>query len=282
MHYTPTAIAVKVVSMTSGLASLISSTTIITMIFRSSKKLADPYRRLIFGISCFDILQSLSHTLVLFKSNPDEAVSSWLTLGNQASCQVLGFFYFAGHNGSLFYNLSLNIFYLCLVKYNVKKDCYRHRIEPFLHGVPVAWSITLASIIIGTGHMNPSHRQVCYISPYPANCLDNPDVECIRGTQTFLYRIIFHLGPIFVAFVGILLTLGILWWTVNAQERRMNKYRMSSYVSSIRRSSTTGLQRPSISIPNGSALAATETENSKHKFGHRLFTRRCNRDEEGI
>ncbi len=143
-YYTLVAIALKVVPMISGLASLISSTTINIMIFRSSKKLADPYRRLIFGISCFDILQSLSHTLSIFKSNPDE-LSSWLALGNQTSCQVLGFFHFAGHNGSLFYNLSLNIFYLCLVKYNVKKDCYRHRIEPFLHGLPVAWSIISSS-----------------------------------------------------------------------------------------------------------------------------------------
>ena len=278
-YYTPVAIALKVVPMISGLASLISSTTINIMIFRSSKKLADPYRRLIFGISCFDILQSLSHTLVLFKSNPDEAVSSWLTLGNQASCQVLGFFYIAGHNGSLFYNLSLNIFYLCLVKYNVKRDCYRYRVEPFLHGLPVAWSIISSSIIIGKGQMNPSiENQMCFIAPYPDNCLDSPDVECIRGTQTYLYRAIFHVGPVFVAFVGILLTLGILWWTVSAQERRMHKYSMASYVSNIR--SNAALQRPSISIPNGSgpALAATEKENSKQKIGQRLFTRLQSRD----
>ena len=122
--------------------------------------------------------------------------------------------------------------------------------------------------------MNPSiENKMCFIAPYPDNCLDSPDVECIRGTQTYLYRVIFHVGPVFVAFVGILLTLGILWWTVSAQERRMHKYSMSSYVSNIR--SNAALQRPSISIPNGSgpALAATEKENSKHKFGQRLFTR---------
>ena len=82
----PLAVALTMIPMASGLASMIGSSTIIATILRSSQKLANPYRRIIFGMSCFDVLQSLSFVMIVFKTDPVE--KSWLALlGNQISCQ---------------------------------------------------------------------------------------------------------------------------------------------------------------------------------------------------
>ena len=143
--------ALTMIPMATGLASVIGSSTIIAAILRCSQKLANPYRRIIFGMSCFYVFQSLSWLMITFKTDPVE--TSWLALGNQTGCQLFGFFQFVGHNGTLFYSLSLNIFYLCLVKYQVKRDNFCHRIEPFLHGVPIAWAFASGSYIVATGHL---------------------------------------------------------------------------------------------------------------------------------
>ena len=204
----PVAVALTIIPITSGLASVIGSSTMIITILRSSQRLANPYRRIIFGISFFDVLQSLSFVMiVVFKTDPVK--ESWLALGNQTSCQLFGFIQFAGHNGALFYNLSLNIFYLCLVKYHVKRDNFHHRIEPFLHGVPIAWAFTSASYIVASGYINAgmaSTNHECFIIlPYPANCLHDATIECIRGQRSGLYLVLFHFGPIILTCLGIIL-----------------------------------------------------------------------------
>jgi hypothetical protein len=219
-------IVLTIVPMTTGFLSVISSSTIISMVFRSKKKLGDPYRRIIFGMSSFDLFVSLAFVFKIFKTTPEQP-NAWLALGNQTSCNVLGFLHFAGINGALLYNLSLNIYYICLIKYNMKAKFYSNRIEPILHGAPIIWGIVSASIIVGTGHMNPAYVGDCLIAPYPVNCLDKPGVQCIRGMHAHLYRMVFSTLPRFIVLALIIVTLGMLWWTVKAKEMKMDKYRMS-------------------------------------------------------
>ena len=222
----PQRIILTVVPMTTGLFSIIGSSTIIAMVFRSKKKLGDPYRRIILGMSIFDICVSLAFVLKIFKTT-EEQPNAWFALGNQTSCNILGFLHFAGLNGALLYNLSLNIYYLCLVKHNMMASFYRQRVEPFLHGVPIVWGVVSASIIVFTGHMNPAFAGDCLIAPYPVNCLDKPGVECIRGLHTYLFRMLFSTVPRFIVLALTLITLCMLWWTVRAREKKMDKYRLS-------------------------------------------------------
>ena len=273
------------IPITSGLASVIGSSTILATILRSSQKLTNPYRRIIFGMSCFDVLQSLSFVMNVFKKDPAE--KSWLALGNQTSCQFFSFVHFAGHNGALFYSLSLNIFYLCLVKYHVKRDNFRHRIEPFLHGVPIAWAFTSASCIVVTGHMNPNKAPtgICGISQYPMNCLYDANIECIRGQRSDLFRVLFYFGPIILAYLGIILTLGILWQSVNGHERRMERYRMRNSVVSVgalrrnislAQSAVTSIPRPDLELNT----VETVEENPKKTWQTFLFTYKGSNSDE--
>ena len=277
-QHSPVVVALTIISVTSALASAIGSSTIIATILRSSQKLANPYRRIIFGMSCFDILQSLSFVMAVFRTDPVE--KSWHALGNPTSCQLFGFFLFAGHNGTLFYSLSLNIFYLCLVKYRVKRDNFCHRIEPFLHGVPIAWAFTSASYIVAAGYMNPgaSPDRECFIRHYPEGCLHDRNIECIRGQHADLFRVLFHFGPIILTYLGIILTLGILWHSVNSLERRMERHRMRSSVVSVSalRRKTSRTQSDAASIPrSGLELNTVETiEEKPNKIWQTMVTSR--------
>ncbi len=212
--------------MSAAFASIIGSSLILLMISKSKKKFADPYRRLIFGISFYDLLGSLTIFLKIFKTTPEQP-NSWISLGNQASCNALGWIHFFGLNGALLYNVSLNVYYLCVVRYNMTARHYSKKVEPLLHFVPIVWSIVVPSIILGMKHFNPTFAGECLIAPYPVNCLRVEGVECVRGEQTNILRLLFRVVPTFVAFFLCMITLGWLWWTVESQERKMNRYRMS-------------------------------------------------------
>lgn len=242
-------IIMTVVPMTTGAISTISSATIIAMVFLSRKKLGDPYRRIIFGMSVFDIFLSLAFVFKIFKTTPEQP-NAWIALGNQTSCNALGFIHFAGLNGALVYNLSLNVYYLCLIKYNMRAKFYCNRIEPFIHGLPILWGILSASIIVGTGHMNPAYAGDCLIAPYPVNCLDKPGVECIRGMHVHAFRAIFSTMPRLIVLALIIFTTGMIWWSVRSTEKKMDKFRismvsqrMASGASTRRRSSVAGSLR---------------------------------------
>ena len=268
---------ITVTTMTAGLGSLIGSITLIIMIFLSKQKLSNPFRRIIFGISFFDCIQSLSHALVIFKTNPSKP--TWFALGNQFSCRGLVFFQLAGHNGALLYSLSINIFYICLIKYNMRRYTYMLWVEPFIHGIPIIWALTAGIVVLVTNQINPSKVATgeCFIAPYyPAICLHNPDIECDRGKKFVILRLTFFRGPIFVTFVGVLSTYAVLWRTVKAQETRMKKYSWIARRSSLRNSSMEVQQTP---------RASTSSQNnvehaSKIPFLRRIVKRRNRSDIE--
>jgi hypothetical protein len=266
---------ITVASMTAGLGSLIGSITIIIMIFLSSQKLSNPFRRIIFGISFFDCIQSLSHAFVIFKTNPYK--STWFALGNKFSCKGLVFFQLAGHNGALLYTLAINIFYICLIKYNMRRDTYVLRVEPFLHGIPIIWALIAGLVVLVTGHINPSNvpTHECYIAPYPAICLYNPDIECVRGKKALILRLIFFLGPIFVTFVGVLSTYAVLWRTVKTQETRMKKYSWIARRRSLRNHDIMEVQQN----PRASTSSQDNVEHASKIPFLRLIVKRRNRSD---
>lgn len=80
----------------------------------------------------------------------------------------------------MFYSLSLAVFYLGVIKYNMKDAKFAHKIEPYLHGFTNLFSWVSAIFLISTGSFNNAGYG-CWIAPYPEGCVHDPDVECIRG-----------------------------------------------------------------------------------------------------
>ena len=66
-------------------------------------------------------------------------------------------------------------------------DYYRKRVKPFLHALPILWAVISASLVVGTGHMNPAYPGFCAITAYPLECQRRPDVDCVRGEKCFFF-----------------------------------------------------------------------------------------------
>jgi len=122
--------------------------------------------------------------------------------GNQGTCEASAFALSFGGIGSELYTLSLCIYYLQVIRYNTSDRDFATRIEPWLHRISTAFPLLGSVVNLAVGNFN-SNGFSCYISPQPFNCIDNPDVECIRGANAFVYFLIFGVMPLFVSFVGI-------------------------------------------------------------------------------
>lgn len=137
-------------SMISGLLSLIGSTSLIITILLSKKRLSVPYRRIIFGVSVFDILQSTGFVAAVFPQPKDSF--SW-SIGNSTTCDIQGFIFNTGATGVQWYLCSLCTYYFCIIRLNVKSHVFR-RIEPFLHVIPVLYSVSISSYAVAKQYMN--------------------------------------------------------------------------------------------------------------------------------
>ncbi len=103
----------------------------------------------------------------------------WLPLGNQASCSVLTFLHVVGTVGVTMYSLNINIYYFYLVKRNMKEKDFRKKIEPFLHAVPILWTIAGAIYIWAAKLMNPTTVMgACFIAATPLGCNRDDEVGC--------------------------------------------------------------------------------------------------------
>lgn len=87
-------ISTSVTSAIAGSLSSAASATIIVMILRSPTKLSSPFRRIIFGMSVYDVFQSISALLSLFLSPAGE---KWGAFGNDGTCAFSGFFFQVSH-----------------------------------------------------------------------------------------------------------------------------------------------------------------------------------------
>jgi hypothetical protein len=116
----PQLLSIIITPMVTGSISTVASATIIVSIFRSNVKLSTIYRRFIFAISVFDVLQSISQGLSTIPMPADDVY--WGSSGNAVTCGLQGFTTVLGVNGVSWYNLSL-----------VRTTSSRHHfISPFL------------------------------------------------------------------------------------------------------------------------------------------------------
>jgi len=228
----------------SGFLSIMGSITIVVMMLRSiGRRLSSTYGRLVFGMSCMDIMQSLAYCLSTLPS-PKDSDLPWPSYGTTLSCSIQGWFLFAGGIGTTIYYCSLCIYYvLRIAKKDLTESTIKNKVEPFLHFIPLMYSIA-AGIFLGISKNFNNAGPVCWIAPLPLNCLQLNDIECIRGKNAYRYRITLQAIPILIVFFIILTCMIILICTVDRQAKRMDKY-----------------------MPNGSnlPLAGSEQQNTRRE-----------------
>mmetsp|Transcript_23510 Transcript_23510/g.26796 ORF Transcript_23510/g.26796 Transcript_23510/m.26796 type:complete len:473 (-) Transcript_23510:101-1519(-) len=130
-----------------GSLSAVSSSIIIYLICRSEKKLSTIYHRIMFGMSCTDILSSVAlafTTLPMPKINlcTGEEDYDWgvLRLGNMQTCKAQAFFVRFGVVAMFVYNAMLCCYYTCAIAFGMQENNIRKRVEPLMHVLTIVYA----------------------------------------------------------------------------------------------------------------------------------------------
>lgn len=204
-----------------GSLSAIASTTILFKICHSRDGLRTPYARILFGLALSDICVSLGNASSTFFFPKG---MGWKAIGNEGTCTLQGFISLLGAVSTPFYNLSLCIYYLCVVKYSMRGPRFREKVEPYLHLIPLTWSLFIAIYSAARGIINPGNGMTCYINPYPKNCHLEEGVTCERGEHVRQERWIFVGLPTFLIIIGVFGVMLKLGLDVRRQEKTMEAY----------------------------------------------------------
>lgn len=253
-------IALNVIPMITGSISLASSGTIAVMILKCEKRLTYPFRRLIFGLSIADVLQSLAMVTGPF-ALPASQDPLHKSHGSTFTCELQGFALHIGFAGVPMYVLSLSIYYLCAVKYNINDKVFSRKIEPWLHAISILWTLAGGIACWSSGVFNIMRSgNICWYTPFPYDCVTNDEVECIRGQNAFTFGWIFG-GSNAITLAGIITCLVGVCRTVINQEKRMDAYRFSVRVSMESERSERGFKRRlSSMLPSALRFSSNSTD----------------------
>ena len=213
-------------SICAGLLSLTGSITIVIIILRQNE-LSSTYGRLIFGMSCMDIMQSIAYCFSTLPAPSSSRLSgnTWPYLGNSTTCSIQGFFLYTGGTGTTIYYCSLCIYYVLIVLKGLSLNSIKHRFESYLHAIPLIFCFTCGIILAGTENFN-SAGAACWIAPFPYHCHQDLDT-CTRGKKFKLYRWIFQGIPLLICLTIIIISMICLIYKVRRQRKLMQKYQFN-------------------------------------------------------
>ena len=218
------------VPMATGSISAISSSSIIYVILKSNTKLNTVYHRIIFSMSCADILGSIAMALTTFpmpKSLPPEIYEleddlknyeNWGAapkLGNTSTCEAQGFFFTLGIIVMYEYNAMLCVYYACAIAFGMKEKNIVKYVEPILHIVPLVFGLGPSVFGLVYKLYNPSGSESwCTITPIGCQWDKNePEYDqCLRGFKGAerllqMSLILLIVGTLTVTFTSLLLVM---------------------------------------------------------------------------
>mmetsp|Transcript_27683 Transcript_27683/g.42411 ORF Transcript_27683/g.42411 Transcript_27683/m.42411 type:complete len:183 (+) Transcript_27683:109-657(+) len=178
-----------------SIISVIASSLFIWMILRSHDGLSITSNRLLLGLCTADICFSLPFSFFGVMLPNEVGYYSWNAMEIMATCQIQGFVNSFGSVCGIWYNASLCLYYLAVVKYEKSDDYIRAKIEPFLYAVPLIISAICNVYMVATGRINAGGSgiySVCYYDP--PHCWEIEvfvvvegvfDIPCGRGDTNF-------------------------------------------------------------------------------------------------
>jgi len=205
----------KILQVFTATSSFVASTIIVFSITCcGTTGLSTPYRRIIFGLSVADILQSLA-LLVGPSSVSPELLGEPDAEG--MACKVNGFIILLGGLTVMMYTFFLCLYYVCKLKYKMSDNAFRHRIEQKLHAffVVISFTASSAAVAMDTMHTNGTFFSFCNLGPSPTLCDRHPDIvgECdpIIMRRADIFIIVLNVVLPAICFVGITVTMGLLY-----------------------------------------------------------------------
>jgi len=216
---------IKGVQVPAAAISALSSLFLASIIPRTEQ--ITPYRRLVFGICVGDILQSGSLLVAPFIINPDPVTG---TISNQLTCDIQASIFISGCLIHIQYTMGLCLFYIMVVKHNITDQAFSKAYERKIHVGALVSPIPLLILMILTENINPlPDGQLCFVNSAPLGCKGDPDIDCTRGENAFIYGMLAALAPYILCIIGIVTLLTKLVFHVVALERRANNRFQSSF-----------------------------------------------------
>ena len=131
--------------------------------------------------------------------------------------------------GSIYYNCALSVYYVCVIKFSMSEVTFKRKIEPFCHIIPNVYAIAGASYLLAGQYFNSMGPVGCWINAVPPNCINDPEVECIRGDEMVSkYRRWFFGYSVYATFTIIAINMFLIVWTVFMQKKKSDEYRFGS------------------------------------------------------
>lgn len=190
--------------------SLTASVVLVSMITLTPKRLTTPYRRLIFGMSIFDIIQSIGMLSGPYAVPVGTRGAIWAN-GNIASCEANGFCNMLGLMAVPIYTLALSVRYNCKLNMKVHDSVFTKKIEKWFHlSIIVVLVLCITALCMDSFNPIPS-GSFCYVEEYPFLCRDMPQFvgECERGVGSDTLSYI-AASITCLCFVGIIVNVSML------------------------------------------------------------------------
>ena len=199
-----------------GVCSIVFSSLVIYTVLICPDKRSKTYHRLVLGISCVDISSSFWLAMSTWpipkeeeeeeeeETNNNNNNTLW-AVGTTTTCTIQGFFTQFGIASS-FYNASLSIFYLLVIRYGWKDDRIR-RLEPLFHCLPISWGLITAIVGLPLTLFNNATLW-CWIASYQD-----------RGESAELYRWLFFYGPLWFMILVVTMNVVLIFQHVHKLER---------------------------------------------------------------
>ncbi|CAB9514459.1 expressed unknown protein [Seminavis robusta] len=151
-----------------ALLSFLGSSQIIYMVI-SQRQWQTPYRRILLGLSCSDLMASAQFPLQAFLLPQQTSQRVW-AIGTDATCSALGVaqqltFVSAWYNGML------SIFFVMTVRWGVPDRIFAQHYEPVMHVISIGFPLITAIV----GAVMGWYREIsvgmgCWISKWPEGC----------------------------------------------------------------------------------------------------------------
>ncbi|GFH57039.1 hypothetical protein CTEN210_13515 [Chaetoceros tenuissimus] len=155
-------------------------------------------------------------------------IASNYAVGNVITCDIQGFMQQVGSLASLLYNLSLSVYYLAILKYNMREKDIAKKLEPFLHIIPNGFALGSGIFLAIEKQYAPlQNAHTCWLGVYPQGCLGNLDVECERGSsKTLTYAKWLGVIPFCATYFVMIVAMMVIIYHVVQQKRKGDRWRI--------------------------------------------------------
>ena len=206
----------------SAILSLVGSITIVYKILRSlcKNQTTTPYDRIILGLSCCDIVASCTYALGPYLLPRETSQRVW-AIGDDSSCQKLGFLMQLSSLWAVWYNAMLSFYYLLTVRFQVKRQEFCKKYEPWLHlSGAIFFPTTALAGYVGKWYGEEDLAMTCWIAEIKTGC-DEYGNNC-SGDASELIAYMIGAVPTVISILAVIINNAIIYIFVRKSLRSGN------------------------------------------------------------